>query len=37
MTGVATLASLLTDSGFTSTQLFTDPDHLFAVTLATVA
>ncbi len=33
----ATLSSLLTDSGFTSTQLLTDPDHLFAVTLATVA
>jgi L-histidine N-alpha-methyltransferase len=33
----STLSSLLTDSGFTASQLLTDPDHLFAVTLATVA
>jgi L-histidine Nalpha-methyltransferase len=33
----ATLSALLSDSGFISSQLFTDPDHLFAVTLATVA
>ena len=33
----ATLSSLLADSGFTPTQLLTDPAHLFAVTLATVA
>jgi len=32
-----TLSTLLTDSGFTHSQLLTDPDHLFAVTLATVA
>jgi L-histidine N-alpha-methyltransferase len=33
----ATLSALLTDSGFALTQLLTDTDQLFAVTLATVA
>ncbi len=30
-----TVAALLTDTGFTTTRTFTDPDSLFAVTLAT--
>ena len=30
------IATLLTDSGFTPTQTFTDPKHLFAVTIAEV-
>jgi L-histidine Nalpha-methyltransferase len=33
----ATIDALLTDSGFAPTQLLTDPAHLFAVTLASVA
>jgi L-histidine Nalpha-methyltransferase len=33
---IAALSALLADSGFTATQLFTDPDRLFAVTLANV-
>jgi len=32
-----TIAALLDDSGFTPTQTFTDPSHLFAVTLAEAA
>ena len=31
----AAIAGLLTDSGFTTTRTFTDPQNLFAVTLAT--
>jgi L-histidine N-alpha-methyltransferase len=30
-----TIAALLTPAGFTATRTFSDPDHLFAVTLAT--